>query len=71
MVRLKNRRKKKAFNGKVELNKTPMSLSKKIVYFVVKEINVQLSKKIQKISVTIFGKKICILGSSLLVVFGC
>jgi hypothetical protein len=34
-----------------------MSLSGKQVYFVVKDINIQLSNKFQKISLTVFGKR--------------
>jgi Transposase family tnp2 len=43
------RRKKKAFYGKVELEKAPISLSGKLIYSIVKNINIQLGKKFQKI----------------------
>jgi hypothetical protein len=40
--------KKKTFNDKVDLDKAPMSLSEKQVYYIVKDINVQLGKKLKK-----------------------
>jgi hypothetical protein len=38
-------RKKKTFNGKVELDEAPLLLSEKEIYSVVTDINVQLDKK--------------------------
>jgi uncharacterized protein YunC (DUF1805 family) len=35
----------KTFNGKVELDKTPLLLSEKEIYSIVTDINVQLDKK--------------------------
>jgi Transposase family tnp2 len=60
------RHNKKVFNAKVELDKAPMSLSGKQVYFVVKDINIQLSNKFQKISLTVFGKRNIYFGNFLI-----
>jgi Transposase family tnp2 len=42
------RRKKKGFDGKVELEKAPISLSGEQINSIVKDINVQLGKKFQE-----------------------